>query len=95
MICTPLQELARLQEHKLRLQQLQQEQAAAVERLGGAVEAVKSDVLGELAKERQQLAQVWFTVGMKPKKAKIFTAAVWLLGCCVVHIVCTAAATPV
>lgn len=53
-----LQELERLEQHKQRLQQLQQEQAAAVERLGGALEAVKGDVLGELARERLQLAQV-------------------------------------
>lgn len=44
--------------HKERLQHLQLEQAAAVERLGGAVHAVKGDVLAELARERQQLAQV-------------------------------------
>jgi hypothetical protein len=50
--------LERLQVHKERLQHLQLEQAAAVERLGGAVHAVKGDVLAELARERQQLAQV-------------------------------------
>lgn len=53
-----VEELERLQQHKQRLQQLQQEQAAAVERLGGALEAVKEEVLTELARERQQLAQV-------------------------------------
>jgi len=53
-----VEELDRLQQHKLRLQQLQQEQAAAVERLGGALEAVKGEVLAELGRERQQLAQV-------------------------------------
>lgn len=52
------QELERLQLHKQRLHHLQLEQAAAVERLGGAVQAVKGDVLAELARERQQPAQV-------------------------------------
>lgn len=53
-----LQELERLQTHKQRLHNLQLEQASAVERLGGAVQAVKGDVLAELARERQRLAQV-------------------------------------
>jgi hypothetical protein len=58
MFFATLQELDRLQQQKERLQQLQPEQAAAVERLGGALDAVKGDVLAELALERQQLAQV-------------------------------------
>jgi hypothetical protein len=62
MSCAAVQELDRLRQQKQRLQQLQQEQAAAVERLGGALDAVKGDMLEELAKERQQLAQV-STVG--------------------------------
>jgi hypothetical protein len=57
-----MQELERLQLHKQRLQQLQQEQGLAVERLGGAVEAVKGDLLAELA--REQLAQVGIVPGL-------------------------------
>lgn len=53
-----VQELERLQKHKQRLQQLQQEQAVAVERLNGALASVKGDVLAELGRERQQLAEV-------------------------------------
>jgi hypothetical protein len=46
------------------------------------VEAVKSDVLGELARERQQLAQVWFFVDVavdipsQPPIAQCFLALV-------------------
>lgn len=50
--------MERLQAHTDRLQHVQLEQAAAVERLNGAARAVKGDVLAELARERQQLAQV-------------------------------------
>lgn len=53
-----MQGLERLQAHTNRLQHVQLEQAAAVERLNGAVRGLKGDVLAELARERQQLAQV-------------------------------------